>query len=298
MTFGILGNTAKPATAKVTSLLITFLRQKKLPFVAHDRLAAWLHKCGLSVHLKSSEIVSTAKLPSRCDVIIALGGDGTMLEAARIVGAKGTLLLGVNLGKLGFMAEVSPAGLKKAINELLENNYTVDERMVIEATCLHDNRKFRGLNDIVIDRGSSARMIEIETYVNDEYLVTYASDGIILSTPTGSTAYSLATGGPIVVPKSNVMMISPIAPHTLTARPVIIADGSLIRIVARPESKRVHITADGQIQHTYDTPVEFIARKADYTVNLIKRKQSTYFDVLRTKLLWGRDIRVKNLKVR
>jgi NAD+ kinase len=180
------------------------------------------------------------------------------------------------------------------VTALLAGKFKVEARMVLQATTKTGRRKkFFGLNDIVIDRSGSSRAIDLHTYVNDEHLVTYTADGLILATPTGSTAYSLATGGPIVVPESKAITVSPICPHTLSARPVIVPDDSSIRVVVDPETKAVHITADGQVGETLRPPVEFVIRKASYSIRLVKRLDRGYYDVLRAKLMWGRDVRVE-----
>ena len=163
--------------------------------------------------------------------------------------------------------------------------------MALFARTSIDDKKYFALNEIVVDRGASPRLIVLETAVDGEYLVTYTADGIIITTPTGSTAYSLASGGPIVVPQSRVLMINPISPHTLTARPVIIPDERSITVTIHEGAKRVHITADGQVEGFYDSPVTFTIKRASHTVKLVKRKKRSYFDLLRTKLLWGRDLR-------
>jgi len=165
--------------------------------------------------------------------------------------------------------------------------------MVVEASTKSGRQKqFFGLNDIVIDKSGSSRVIDLQTFVNGEYLNTYTADGLIVATPTGSTAYSLATGGPIVVPESRAITLSPIGPHTLTARPVIVPDDSIIRIVVERAAKQVHITADGQVEEHLRPPVEILVKKANYSVKLIKRPDRSYYDILRAKLMWGRDVRV------
>lgn len=292
MTFGIVGNTAKPVIHVVTKTLLSYLKSKNLPFVVHEALARWLNEANGTVTIEPRQTISEKELPMRCDVIIALGGDGTMLCAARMVGHHGIPILGVNLGKLGFLAEVSVDEMQGCIDRIIEDDVSVEERMVLKATTPNDSTTYHGLNEVVVDKGASPRVIDLETYVNDEYLVTFAADGIIVTTPTGSTAYSLASGGPIVVPQSDVITINPIAPHTLTARPVVVPDESIIRVVVSTGSKPVHVTADGQTEGFYDTPAEFTIQKAPYKVKLIKMKGRSYYDLLRAKLMWGRDVRV------
>ncbi len=291
MKFGVIGNLNKPIIKTIACNLFTYLNEKNISFSVHEELGKWYNAQGLKPELKSALIVSESELPKSCDVLIALGGDGTMLTAARIVGQTCVPILGVNLGKLGFLAEVSIDELKSCIDDIVTQKYHVEERMVLRATAGKEAESYFALNDIVIDRGSSSRIIDLEIYVNDEYLVTFTADGIIISTPTGSTAYSLASGGPIITPQSNVIEINPIAPHTLSARPVIIPDNSAVKILVRESPKPVHMASDGQIDNFYQTPIEFIITRAPYTVRLVKRKKRSYYDLLRMKLMWGKDVR-------
>lgn len=292
MIFGIIGNLTKPVIKTVASSLFSFLNERNIRFVVHEELGKWYLDHELSPRIDSSVILAESDLPKKCDIIIALGGDGTMLTAARIVGQNCVPILGVNLGKLGFLAEVSIDELSNCLDDIIAQKYNVEDRMVLYTAVGRDQQPYFALNDIVIDKGSSSRIIDLEIYVNDEYLVTFTADGIIIATPTGSTAYSLASGGPIITPKSNVIEINPIAPHTLSARPVIIPDSSSVRIVVRESHKPVHMTSDGQIEKFYQTPAEFIVTRAPYSIRLIKRQERNYYDLLRMKLMWGKDVRI------
>ena len=296
MKFGILGNIVKPNIAEVAGILFSCLRNHKLSFVVHDLLAQSLKSSPIGSVITDEMIVNEHDLPAQCDMLIALGGDGTMLAAARMVGEHQIPILGVNLGKLGFLAEVSVEEMCACIDSIVRGDFRIEDRMVLTARTANDGKVFYALNEIVVDRGSSARVIELETFVNDEFLVTYAADGILVTTPTGSTAYSLASGGPIVTPGSAVITVNPISPHTLTARPVIVSDTSIVRVSVRSKASLVHITADGQIEAGYVPPVEFTIRKAPFVVKLVKRKNNSYFGLLRAKLFWGRDPRLENQK--
>lgn len=293
MRFGILGNTDKPVIAELTGSLVAHLKRNGCSFVVESELAAVYNRHKDAVPLAGPSISSLEEIVRRSDLLIALGGDGTMLTAARLVGGEGVPILGVNLGKLGFLAEVSVEEMIACVDEILGGAYLLEERMILQTRNSRDGACYTSLNEVVVDRGISPRVIQLETYVDDQYLVTYSADGIIVSTPTGSTGYSLASGGPIVVPRTRVLTVTPISPHTLTARAVIVPDESLIRIAVKTASKPVHVTADGQMEGFYDTPAVFTVQKAPYTVKLVKRLKSSYFDLLRAKLLWGRDLRIE-----
>jgi NAD+ kinase len=289
MTVGVIGNIEKPNVGEVARKLLTLLGKEHVASLVQDSLASMLPKgtVGASGSCPASE------LAGRSELIIALGGDGTMLTAARLVAGRGIPILGINMGKLGFLAEVSLDEWEGFVPEVVAGHFRVEERMCLSTVMKGGEESFVSLNEIVIDRGSSPRVIELETYVDDEYLVTYSADGIIVTTPTGSTAYSLASGGPIIVPRSDVLTINPISPHSLTSRAVVIPSSSTVRIVVHAGITPVHITADGQVEAFYETPAEFIVRKAPFTVKLVKRKKHTYFETLRKKLFWGKDIRTE-----
>ncbi|MBI5021197.1 MAG: NAD(+)/NADH kinase [Ignavibacteriales bacterium] len=291
MKFGIFGNTRKAAIIEVTENLVSYLTMEKIPFVVHQKLGTWFNQSGAGLTIDESIMVPESEISEKCDMLIALGGDGTMLSAARMVRQRGLPILGVNLGKLGFLAEVSIDDMNDCIDEIARGQYFIEERLALQGATSTDQELFFALNDIVLDRGSSPRVIEIETIVDGDYLATYVADGIIVSTPTGSTAYSLATGGPIVVPGSAVLAISPISPHTLSARPVIIPDHSEIIIKIPAGNQPIHLTIDGQEEYFYNTPAEFRIKKSPLRVKLVKRREHTYFDLLRTKLNWVKDVR-------
>lgn len=292
MIFGIMGNMEKAQLVPVATELLKSLKRKRVECYVSDELADQVNREARDTLVDVEHRRSLKQLPESSDLLIAFGGDGTMLAAARLVGEKGTPILGVNLGKLGFLAEVSVDELHRSVDEILENRYAIEERMVIEATIPGTSTRFCGLNDIVIDKSGSARVINLKTFVDEEYLITYAADGIVIATPTGSTAYSLASGGPIVVPASRVFTLTPISPHTLTARPVILPDTCTITVEIDAKTKAVHITADGQSEQVLTPPVTFKIRKADYSVRLVKRMNRSYYDVLRAKLMWGKDVRL------
>jgi len=294
MKFGIIGNITKPAIKEVLENLLYYLKSKQIDFVVDKELAHWFKNAGGTFNIEEKSKLPEKELRNHCNILIALGGDGTMLHAARVIGKYGIPILGVNLGKLGFLAEISIDELHECIDDIENDNIFIDERLAVQVNASGDGNIYYALNDIVLDRGASARVINIETIVDNDYLATYVADGIILSTPTGSTAYSLSTGGPIVIPNSEVLVINPISPHTLSARPVIVPARSVIKVKILEHNQPVHLMVDGQEEYFYQTPSEFILQKAPFKIKLVKRKGRNYFDLLRTKLMWGKDVRREN----
>ncbi len=291
MRIGVIGNSIKESLPDAIETLVKLGPKYNIEFFIHDELSLSLKEKLGNVFLQKQYLPS-AELVAESDVIVAFGGDGTILSAARMVGKSAVPILGINLGKLGFLAEVSLEELEPFIQDVIAGEHITEERMMLKTTIEKDKSVLYSMNDVVIDNSTSSRLIHISVYVNGEYLVSYSGDGIILATPTGSTAYSLAAGGPIVVPTTSVIVIQPISPHSLSARTVIIPDTSTIRIVVEHLSNEARVTADGQTEKIYAPPLDIIIRKAEYSVKLIKRKDRSYYDVLRAKLLWGSDIRM------
>ena len=290
MKFGIVGNLSKYELPTVVKLLVDSLKQYNADFVIDSKIVDLLAAKG--IQLGSVNAVDHDSCIHGVDMLIAMGGDGTMLSAAREVGTDSIPILGVNLGKLGFLAEFAPDELKEAIENVIAEKYFVEERLLLEATTPSlPGEILYAVNDIVVDKSRSARVIDIETYINGTFAVSYRGDGLIISTPTGSTAYALSNGGPIVTPTANVIGITPIAPHTLSGRPLIVADTDVIRVVAYATSNEILLSADGQETGVIEPPIEIIIKKAGHKLKLVKRTDRSYYDVLRAKLLWGRDAR-------
>ena len=287
MKFAVIGNLDKPGLPDALRRLVGELNKSGAEFVIDRRIASQLDRDvarPLDNRLRDLDV-----LIAEADVLITLGGDGTILHAAGLVGAKGTPILGVNLGKLGFLAEFSPEEVEHAVRDILGGKYVIEERMLLRAT--YPGGVLHAVNDVVIDKSRSSRIIDLETYIDGAFAVTYTGDGLVISTPTGSTAYALSSGGPIVIPTSRVIGITPIAPHTLNGRPLIVPDTSRIRVVVREGSEEVALSADGQGFGILKLPAEVTVEHAPYTIRLVKRTDRSYFDVLRAKLFWGQDAR-------
>lgn len=283
ITFGIFGNTSKPDVKKLLVEIVNYLENEKINFLIDESLAS-----SVSAQLKKYS-AKESKILTKANYIFSLGGDGTFLNTARIVGNKNIPILGINLGRLGFFSEVSPYEIKDFIAKLLKRKFRLTEQVIIKSTAESGKNLF-ALNDIVVDKGDSMRMIEFEIYYNDEKVVRLISDGVIISTPAGSTGYSLSCNGPIINPLSKVFIITPISPHTLNVRPIIIPDDGAIKI--RIETKvKARISADGQETIHIKSPSVVILSKADYTIKVVKKINTTYFNTLKRKLFWGEDRR-------
>ncbi|KUO50542.1 MAG: NAD(+) kinase [Desulfitibacter sp. BRH_c19] len=277
---------------------IVNLRKESAPKIAHQ-VIQWLIKNNIEVYLttETADILSlpeygvkTDDMFSMSECILVLGGDGTLLNTARCVAGKNIPLLGINLGQLGFLTELEVDKLIYGLEELVSGHYHIEERMMLKADVYRNGKitgNFHALNDIVITKGAFARMIEMNTYVDSEFLTNYPADGLIISSPTGSTAYSLSAGGPIVSPDIDVIIITPICPHTLYARPVIISHNQSVRVVLVSDSGEIMLTVDGQDGFLLDAKDEVIVNKSNLTTRLIKLRNRSFYAILREKLKDG-----------
>lgn len=228
------------------------------------------------------------------DVALSVGGDGTFLRTAARVNRKDIPILGINTGRLGFLADVSNNELEDTLDEIFKNYYKVEERTLL---CLHTGeRAFHGyncaLNEIAVLKRDSSSMITIHTFLNGEYLTSYQSDGLVVATPTGSTAYSMSVNGPIIVPQNNSIVLSPVAPHSLNVRPLVIQDSDEITLRVESRNKYFLVSLDGRSE-IFLAGIELKISKADYTTKVIKRYNHTFYQTLREKLMWGADVRMK-----
>jgi NAD+ kinase len=258
-------------------------------------LIPWLKKRGKKVLVENGVVRGAAsscskkEMAARSDLIISLGGDGTLLNIAPLVERPEVPILGVNLGGLGFITEVAVDELESVLSKTLEGDYEVEKRMTLEVRVLQKKarHKFRVLNDAVITKGARSRIIDLETYVGDAYLCTDRADGLIISTPTGSTAYSLAAAGPILEPTLGAIVLSPICPHTLTNRPIVVPGSALIRVTLRSFGDTVILVPDGQPGVQLNNGDQVEARDYGMPVSLIKLPSRSYYEILRDKLKWG-----------
>lgn len=258
-------------------------------------LIPWLKKHGKKVCVENGLARSGAQsctkkeLAAKADLIISLGGDGTLLNIAPLVVRPEVPILGVNMGGLGFITEVAVDELEAVLTKTLEGKYEVEKRMTLEIRVIGKGRKhkFRVLNDAVITKGARSRIIDLETYVGADYLCTYRADGLIISTPTGSTAYSLAAAGPILEPTLGAIVLAPICPHTLTNRPIVVPSNAAIRVTLRSFGDTVILIPDGQQGLRLNNGDKVEARDYGLPVSLIKLPSRSYYEILREKLKWG-----------
>ncbi|MBM4257294.1 MAG: NAD(+)/NADH kinase [Deltaproteobacteria bacterium] len=262
------------------------------------QVAAWLQERGKTIlpedqtsqELGFSRGWRKVEIMQRAELVIVLGGDGTLLSVARRANARVVPILGVNLGSLGFLTSTTTSELFSTLEQILRGEYDVEQRSLLEVTLARNDHRmesFQVLNDAVINKGALARIIDLEAWVDDHYLCTYKADGLIVATPTGSTAYSLAAGGPIIAPAVGVVVLSPICPHMLTNRPIVLPDTANIRVVLRTAEEDVILTLDGQEGHPLKQGDTVSIKRSESTVALIKPQNRTFFDVLRSKLRWG-----------
>ncbi|PSQ80150.1 MAG: ATP-NAD kinase [Bacteroidetes bacterium QS_1_63_11] len=288
MVYGITGNPTKDSLWNPLSALLERLRADDLDFWIHDPIATGLEKRDL-VDPAFRREHAVENVAEAADLVFSFGGDGTLLRTAHRTGLNDTPLLGVNIGRLGFLADIEIEHLHDAIDALEAGDYRVEERLVLGAE-LDSESDFGtqwALNEFVVDRSGAAGLIEIEVIVNGTLLNTYWADGLIIGTPTGSTAYSLSTGGPIIAPGVEAVVLTPIAPHTLTVRPMVLPADATITCQVLENDQPYVFAADGQSTMFEEHGLQFTVERAAHTVNLIKLPDQHFFHTLRSKLMWG-----------
>ena len=233
------------------------------------------------------------ELSCQADLMLSIGGDGTILDAVPLLGDSGIPVLGINMGRLGFLSSVAKDEIGKAVGELLRGHYTTEPRSLLELVApqgvFHDTVNY-ALNEINIIRNPEHSLLAIKVFVNDVFLNTYWGDGILMATPTGSTAYSLSAGGPILTPDSRNFVITPIAAHNLTVRPIVIPDDSVVRIHVEGRENKFVFSMDSRVC-ALDTSVELVVRKADFAIQTVRMSDTDFFSTIRNKLSWGKDNR-------
>ncbi len=267
------------------------LEQHQTKICVHSELNSFI--AGQANFSSSYAVFNTYEdIKNNIDVMLTLGGDGTILGTVDLIRDSGIPVIGINFGRLGFLANVNKNDIAAAIHALINKQFTLDERVLLElesTPTVFKNQNI-ALNDITIHKRDNAAMITIHAFLNDEFLNSYWGDGIIVSTPTGSTAYSLSCGGPIVFPQSGNFVITPISPHNLNVRPIIISDDHKLTFKIETRSTNYLVSCDSKTE-TIDTSSVFTIRKAAYGLNLVRLNNESYLSTLRNKLMWGLDAR-------
>jgi NAD+ kinase len=278
---GIFAKIHDPRCGQVAGDLVGWLADKGLtPLVEYN----------LAQHLGFKNISSGFEISEKADLVVVLGGDGTLISVARLMVNREVPIVGVNLGSLGFLTEITLAEMYPLLEDCLCGSYKISERMMLQAEILRNDERiaeYKVLNDVVINKGALARIIELEALIDDNYLTKFRADGLIISSPTGSTGYSLAAQGPVIHPSLDCLLITPICPHTLTNRPIIVGDDSLLTIKLKSKNEDVFLTLDGQIKLELKSGDTVHIQRAKYRTKLILSCNKDYFEVLRTKLKWG-----------
>jgi NAD+ kinase len=280
-TIGIVGKRRIEIVVRTAEELVGWLRVRDVECLVEEDLAA------------VSSVLPTCprgEMPDRIDLLVVLGGDGTLLSAARLLDGSPVPLLGVNAGGLGFLTEVTIDELFPVLEQLLQGEVVIKPRKMLEALVLRDEslmNRHQVLNDVVVTKGALARIVDLETYIDEAYLTTFKADGLIISSPTGSTAYNLSAGGPLVDPDLGSIILTPICPHTLTNRPIILPEDVTIRISLGAVKDEVFLTFDGQVGYQAEAGDQLEVRTAGNPLYLVRSPHRSFFQVLRSKLHWG-----------
>jgi NAD+ kinase len=285
---GVVVKPHQPDALDTLCRLTEWLNQKEIQLVgqreiAHEQIE---RQTGCAV-----EIVKDDQLASSVDLILVLGGDGTMIATARIIGDAEVPVIGVNYGGLGYLAEFPIEELFTALESILSGEYKVQKRVMLAVELWRGEElitRSRVLNDVVVNKSALARIIEMEAYLDSQFVNRFRADGLIVATPTGSTAYNLSAGGPVIYPSMNAVVITPICPFTLSNRPIVVPDESMIEVRLMTDKEEVALTLDGQVGVPLQVRDRIVIRKSRTTFNLVQPPNRNYFDVLRDKLKWGR----------
>ena len=292
MKIALYGQTVNPEFIEDIKRLFDLLQLKQIEsFIYHPFLEYLQQECGIDPEI-SGYFENGNELPEDVSYLFSLGGDGTLLKSFMAAKNGSIPLVGINSGRLGFLSDISRDEIDSALTDILEGNIIIDERTVLELEIVNNSHsEFQyALNEITVTKLDSSSMINIHTYINDEFLNTYWADGLIIATPTGSTAYSLSVGGPILTPDSENFVISPIAPHNLTVRPLVVPDHHSITLQVEGRGLHFLTSVDSKSEPIYFSELLKI-RKAPFKVKTIRLKDHSFFSTLRNKLMWGVDKR-------
>ncbi|WP_035651584.1 MULTISPECIES: NAD kinase [unclassified Flavobacterium] len=293
MKIAIYGQYYQNSTEPIIKDIFSFLTSNNVEIVIEENFLQMLYEKQL-VKRDYKTFSSSTILDNSFEMLISIGGDGTVLRSAALVRNSGVPLLGINAGRLGFLAKVQKENIDGLLQYVIDQNYTTSERTLLGLTSEPDNEAFKELNfamnEVTVSRKDTTSMITVETYLNNEYLNSYWADGLIISTPTGSTGYSLSCGGPILTPDVKSLVITPIAPHNLTARPLVIPDDTEITLRVTGREDQYLVSLDSRISSVKNESILKI-KKTDYKIKMVEIPGETFLKTLRNKLLWGEDKR-------
>lgn len=291
MTIAIFGNPYPEHFRKYIQHLIKKLETEHVNLIVEEEFNIFLKK-----NIRFKKLSDTFKnyetLKNKADFLLSIGGDGTLLKAATYVRESEIPILGINTGRLGFISSVSADQIDEAITDVLKGNYKINERTLLELNTnknLFKDKNF-ALNEVAVSKKDTSSMIRIDAYVDEEFLNTYWADGLVVSTPTGSTGYSLSCGGPIIMPEMNNIIITPNAPHNLNVRPIVISGNSTIKLKVEDREQLALVSLDSR-SRAFDSETELIIKKANFTIKLVQPQNNSFVSTIRSKLMWGLDKR-------
>lgn len=293
MKVAIYGQYYQNSTEPIINDIFVFFNKNNVEMIIESHFLLMLNEKKI-VENKYKTFTSHTELDSSFDMLISIGGDGTILRAATLVRDSGVPILGINAGRLGFLASVQKENIATFMQFVIDKKYTISKRALLSLTCSPPNESIEeinfAMNEITVSRKDTTSMITIDTYLNDEFLNSYWADGLIISTPTGSTGYSLSCGGPILTPDVKSLVITPIAPHNLTARPLVVPDETEIRLKVSGREENYLVSLDSRVTSVKNESI-LTLKKTPFQINMVEIPEETFLKTLRSKLLWGEDKR-------
>lgn len=285
---GVIVKPQQPEAVETVCRLLEWTTARDIRLVGEPELDQARIERHTNCHL---EIEERERLAQTVDLLVVLGGDGTMIATARLLGEREIPVVGINYGTLGYLAEFTVEEMLPALEQIVAGEYEVERRMLIDARLMRDGvevGKSRALNEVVVGKSALARIIEVQIRIDDQFVNSFRADGLLVSTPTGSTAYNLSAGGPIIYPSMSAIVITPICPHTLSNRPLVVPDTALVELELKNSVEDVALTVDGQVGFTLRAGDRVLINKSRAHFSLVLSPNRNYFDVLRNKLRWGR----------
>ena len=291
MTIAIFGSPYPEHFTKYIQHLIKRLEGEKIKIIVEEEFNSFLQN-SIRFSTRIDTFDSYESLRNNADFLFSIGGDGTLLKAITFVRESYIPIMGINTGRLGFISSISADQIDDAINDILRENYQISERTLLELKTKNNLFKVKNfaLNEVAISKKDTSSMVRVDAYIDDSFLNTYWADGLVVSTPTGSTGYSLSCGGPIIMPGTNNIIITPNAPHNLNVRPIVINDRSIIKLKVEDRDQLALVSLDSR-SRAFDSDTELIIKKADFKIRLIQPQNHSFTSTIRSKLMWGLDKR-------